>query len=183
MAEPLAAERALIGGLVGDQPGEWDIAGELPAELLRKLGARAILCAEVPAALGGLGASSRHSGELTAYVGSLCSSLRSIMTSQGMAAWTISRFGDRDQRREYLGGLTSGRLAAVAFSEPAAGSDLSAVATRVRSAGDSVVLDGEKTWVTGARYADTLLVLARSEERRVGKECLSVCRSRWSPYH
>ena len=25
--------------------------------------------------------------------------------------------------------------------------------------------------------------LARSEERRVGKECLSVCRSRWSPYH
>ena len=24
---------------------------------------------------------------------------------------------------------------------------------------------------------------ARSEERRVGKECLSVCRSRWSPYH
>ena len=26
-------------------------------------------------------------------------------------------------------------------------------------------------------------VMARSEERRVGKECLSVCRSRWSPYH
>ena len=26
-------------------------------------------------------------------------------------------------------------------------------------------------------------VIARSEERRVGKECLSVCRSRWSPYH
>ena len=27
------------------------------------------------------------------------------------------------------------------------------------------------------------LLLRRSEERRVGKECLSVCRSRWSPYH
>src|SRR3546814_2260085 len=26
-------------------------------------------------------------------------------------------------------------------------------------------------------------VLARSEERRVGKECVSTCRSRWSPYH
>ena len=25
--------------------------------------------------------------------------------------------------------------------------------------------------------------LARSEERRVGKECLRLCRSRWSPYH
>src|SRR3546814_16238291 len=27
------------------------------------------------------------------------------------------------------------------------------------------------------------LVLVRSEERRVGKECVSTCRSRWSPYH
>jgi len=28
-----------------------------------------------------------------------------------------------------------------------------------------------------------ITVASRSEERRVGKECLSVCRSRWSPYH
>src|SRR3546814_12215132 len=28
-----------------------------------------------------------------------------------------------------------------------------------------------------------LLVIYRSEERRVGKECVSTCRSRWSPYH
>ena len=28
-----------------------------------------------------------------------------------------------------------------------------------------------------------LLRLMRSEERRVGKECVSLCRSRWSPYH
>src|SRR3546814_13163713 len=33
---------------------------------------------------------------------------------------------------------------------------------------------------TGARIAS---VAARSEERRVGKECVSTCRSRWSPYH
>ena len=30
---------------------------------------------------------------------------------------------------------------------------------------------------------DSLLVVSRSEERRVGKECPSLCRSRWSPYH
>ena len=33
------------------------------------------------------------------------------------------------------------------------------------------------------RASAALLVDARSEERRVGKECQSVCRSRWSPYH
>ncbi len=158
-AEPLASERAFAGELVGDQAGAWDLAGELPVDMLHKLGAKGILCAEVPTAYGGLGASSQHNGELTAYVGSLCSSLRSIMTSQGIAAWTIQRLGDRDQRRRYLADLTSGQLAAVAFSEPGAGSDLSAMQTRISPDGDTVVLDGQKMWVTGAWYADQLLVL------------------------
>jgi methoxymalonate biosynthesis protein len=161
MAEQLADERAFIGDLVGDQPGAWDLAGELPVELLHKLGANGLLCAEVPATYGGLGASSQDNGELTAYVGSLCSSLRSVMTSQGMAAWTIQRFGDRGQRHRYLADMTSGQLAAVAFSEPGAGSDLSALQTVIRSSGDSVVLDGQKMWVTGAWYADLLVVLGR----------------------
>src|SRR3546814_4886714 len=30
---------------------------------------------------------------------------------------------------------------------------------------------------------EVLCLLGRSEERRVGKECVSTCRSRWSPYH
>src|SRR3546814_19035523 len=33
------------------------------------------------------------------------------------------------------------------------------------------------------RYRPRLIVIARSEERRVGEECVSTCRSRWSPYH
>src|SRR3546814_14469656 len=43
-----------------------------------------------------------------------------------------------------------------------------------RSVGDDVVLDHD---VEGG------VVLDSSEERRVGKECVSACRSRWSPYH
>jgi len=161
VAEGLVDERALVGALVGDSPAAWDLAGELPVNLLRKLGAEGILCAEVPAPFGGLGASSQDNGELTAYTGGLCSSLRSIMTSQGMAAWTIQRFGDREQRRRYLADLTNGQLAAVAFSEIEAGSDLSAMRTLIRPSGDSVVIDGQKMWVTGTRYADHIVVLGR----------------------
>ena len=36
---------------------------------------------------------------------------------------------------------------------------------------------------SACRGADYVVHLARSEERRVGKECPSKCRSRWSPYH
>src|SRR3546814_15416430 len=45
---------------------------------------------------------------------------------------------------------------------------------------------GEDTALTqGAGWSDLafLCCLPRSEERRVGKECVSTCRSRWSPYH
>jgi methoxymalonate biosynthesis protein len=164
MADRLTSEQAFVGDLVGDQPGAWDLAGEIPAELLHKLGASGVLCAEVPAAYGGLGASSQDNGELTAYVGSLCSSLRSVMTSHGMAAWTIQRFGDREQRRQYLADLTSGQLAAVAISEPGAGSDLSALQTRIVPRGDSFVLDGQKMWVTGSRYADVIVVLGLQDD-------------------
>src|SRR3546814_5767502 len=38
-------------------------------------------------------------------------------------------------------------------------------------------------WVGGATVIALLLLGRRSEERRVGKECVSTCRSRWSPYH
>src|SRR3546814_18880072 len=38
-------------------------------------------------------------------------------------------------------------------------------------------------WIKLEEAADALADLARSEERRVGKECVSTCRYRWSPYH
>ena len=71
-------------------------------------------------------------GELTAHIGSLCSSLRSVLTSHGMAAWIVQRFGGDEQRTAFLPRLTGGELAGVAFSEPGAGSDLAAMRTTVR---------------------------------------------------
>src|SRR3546814_12838910 len=38
-------------------------------------------------------------------------------------------------------------------------------------------------FISASTSAWSLLAIARSEERRVGKECVSTCRSRWSPYH
>jgi methoxymalonate biosynthesis protein len=164
MSDLLAGELAFLRELVGEQPADWDLNRELPVELLRKAGARGLLCAEVPAGYGGLGASSADNGEFTAAVGAMCSSLRSIMTSQGIAAWSIQRLGDREQRKRYLAELTGGKLAAVAFSEPGAGSDLSAMETRITPDGDSVVINGQKKWITGAKYADMILLLGRHGE-------------------
>ena len=156
--------QSAVDDFVGPEQAEsWDLAGEIPQELLRDFGARGLLCAQLPSAHGGLGLGSLDSGRLTAHVGSRCSSLRSVMTSQGMAAWTIQRLGDPAQTAELLPQLAGGRLAAVGFSETEAGSDLSSMATRIERAGDTVVLDGHKVWVTGAHYADLLVVFGTCE--------------------
>jgi methoxymalonate biosynthesis protein len=157
----LAEIVTLVADTVGDQADAWDRAGRLPEGLVRKLAGKGLLCPQVPDQFGGLGLTSREDGEYTAHVGSLCSSLRSLVTSQGMAAWSVQRLGTPDQQAAYLPRLTSGELAAVAFTEPAAGSDLSAMSTRIRADGDSVVVDGHKVWVTGAHYADLAVVFGR----------------------
>ncbi|MDT0610830.1 acyl-CoA dehydrogenase family protein [Streptomyces sp. DSM 40712] len=160
----------MLSELVADRAEAWDLAGVLPEELLRDLGSRGLLCAQVPQTYGGLGLDSAANGELTAHTGALCSSLRSVQTSQGMAAWTVSRLGDAAQRRDHLGALTSGELAAVAFSEPEAGSDLSAMTTRIRRDGEDLVVDGTKKWITAARYADRLVVFGRFEDAADGDD-------------
>jgi methoxymalonate biosynthesis protein len=151
----------IVSEAVGDAAGRWDLAGEIPVDLLRGLGGKGLLCPEIATQFGGLGLTGRECGSLTAHVGSLCSSLRSVMTSQGMGAWTIRRLGDRAQREHYLRRLTGGGLVAVAFSEPGAGSDLSAMSTRIRDEGDTLVVDGFKTWITASTYADLLVVFGR----------------------
>ncbi|GGR82899.1 acyl-CoA dehydrogenase [Streptomyces humidus] len=159
----LDALSALVTETVADAASEWDVSGEIPVGVLRGLGAKGVLCAEAKPEFGGLGLSGADNGRLAAHTGALCSSLRSVMTSQGMAAWTIQRFGDRAQRGEYIGRLTGGDLAAVAFSEPGAGSDLSAMTTEIRHEGGEIVVDGLKTWITVAGYADWIVVFGRYE--------------------
>ncbi|UQI47376.1 acyl-CoA dehydrogenase family protein [Streptomyces sp. HU2014] len=154
----------LFTELVGDRAAEWDRTGRIPLDTLRGLGAKGLLCAQAPAAHGGLAFSSRRNGELTAHVGTLCSSLRSVMTSQGMAAWTLRRLAGPGQQAALVPRLTGGELAAVAFSEAGAGSDLSALRTRITRDGDEVVVDGAKVWTTNAAYADLLVVFGRTDD-------------------
>lgn len=152
---------ALADQLIGDRAGDWDRRMLIPQEVIRGLAGAGALCPDVPDGFGGPGVSMMDAGELTAHIGSLCSSVRSLMTSHGMAAWTVRRFGDPAQKNEHLSRFTSGTLAAVAFSEPEVGSDLTAMTTRIEADGTDLVLSGHKVWVTAAAYADEVLVFGR----------------------
>lgn len=146
---------------ITDAAAVSDASGELDLTLLRRLARGRWLCAQVPVELGGLGYTAVMNGELTAAVGRACTSMRSLMTSQGMSAWIVQRCGTREQQAALVPLLAAGELCAVAFTEPGAGSDLNAISASVERTGDDVVVHGEKRWITAAMYARRVLCLVR----------------------
>src|SRR3546814_7764656 len=71
------------------------------------------------------------------------------------------------------------------WSSDVCSSDLFSDASIGMFVADAIGIDfhNEKYTTNGGSKANKMRVLWRSEERRVGKECVSTCRSRWSPYH
>ena len=84
---------------------------------------------------------------------------------QGLGSGAITLFGTEDQRRAYLPTVAAGqKIAALALSEPEAGSDLAAVATTAEPDGTGFVLNGAKAWISNAGIADFYVALARTGE-------------------
>ena len=84
---------------------------------------------------------------------------------QGLGSGAISIDGTDAQKQRYLTRVAKGEaIAAFALSEPDAGSDVAAMACEARVEGDTVVLNGEKTWISNGGIADFYVVFARSDE-------------------
>ncbi len=84
---------------------------------------------------------------------------------QGLGSGAISIDGTEAQKQRYLTRVAKGEaIAAFALSEPDAGSDVAAMACEARVEGDTVVLNGEKTWISNGGIADFYVVFARSGE-------------------
>lgn len=78
----------------------------------------------------------------------------------------LLRFGTEEQKDKYLPAICKGELYfAIGLSESNSGSDLASLSTRAIDKGDHWLLNGSKTWTTGAHHAHNILVLCRTSPK------------------
>jgi alkylation response protein AidB-like acyl-CoA dehydrogenase len=150
---------------------EWDEAGLFPRELFRRFGELGYLGIRHPERWGGSGLDYWYVvGYVEELVRSRSAGLNMGMLVQGeMAIPVIADLGTDEQKREFLAPAIRGeRIAALAISEPDAGSDVAALRTTARRDGDDLVVNGSKTWITNGTRADFLTLAVRTGEAGYG---------------
>jgi acyl-CoA dehydrogenase len=142
----------------------WERAGEVPRMFWREAARHGMVGFEVPERYGGLGLSDFRFNavidEEIAYTGSVGDGF--MMQNDILAPYLLELTTD-EQKQRWLPSFTTGDLiAAIAMTEPGTGSDLQGMITSATRDGDSYVLTGTKTFVTGI-VADLVIIAARTK--------------------
>ena len=99
-----------------------------------------------------------------------------MLTIHNMATWMIDRYGDDNLRAKYVPRLTAGEfIASYCLTEPGSGSDAASLSTKAVRDGDDYILNGTKTFISGAGWSDIYVVMARtSDDGARGISCFVV---------
>jgi alkylation response protein AidB-like acyl-CoA dehydrogenase len=142
---------------------EWDEREDFPPELLAKAAKLGLTSYGIPAEHGGGGVDHVTAALIGEELAWGCAALAATITATMFPVRPLLGFGTPEQRARYLPWLASeqGTLAAIAFTEAHAGSDVQAMRATARRDGGDYVLDGEKVYVTNGGVADVTVVFAR----------------------
>jgi alkylation response protein AidB-like acyl-CoA dehydrogenase len=91
-----------------------------------------------------------------------------------IVAGPYEKFGTEEQKQEVLGGIAAGNVEAIAMSEPEAGSDVGALRCKAVRLDGHYVINGQKTWISEAHYAEHVLLVCRTDDSGKKHEGLSM---------
>ncbi len=147
---------------------EWERQGIFPAhELFPKLGALGVLGLEYDPAYGGQGADHLYTVIYGEEMGRCTTGgvAMAVSVQTDMATPALARFGSHELKERYLAPAIRGDMvAAIAVTEPDAGSDVAGLRTRAVRDGDEWVINGTKLYITNGTQADWLCLLARTSD-------------------
>ena len=161
-----ASIRAYVEREVAPFVDEWEEAGFFPDSVFRRCGELGFLGLHYPERWGGSG------GDLTTglvFMEELgrcgCGAIpMAVGVQTHMATPALAEFGTDDQRERYLRPAIAGtKIAAIAITEPDAGSDVAGIRTRAVRDGDEWIVNGRKLYITNGVRADFLTCVVKTD--------------------
>lgn len=147
-----------------------DETGEFPRAIATKAWELGLMNTHVPPEYGGMGLGVLDGCLITEELAWGCTGIATAMEANALAAAPVIVAGSEEQKKEFLGRLTSEPLfAAYAVTEPGAGSDVAGIRTKAKKVGDEYVIDGAKMWITNGGVANWYFVLAYTDPEKKHK--------------
>lgn len=142
---------------------------EFPQQIVKQLGELGCFGPTIPVQYGGGGMDYISYGLMMQELERGDSGVRSTASVQGsLVMFPIYAYGSEEQRKNFLPKLASGEwLGCFGLTEPNHGSDPSGMLTNFKDAGDHVILNGSKMWISNAPYSQVAVVWAKDEEGTV----------------
>ena len=157
------AVRRFVATEIAPHGERWRQQQHVDRELWHKAGEMGLLAADIPEQYGGSGGDFAHMAivfEELGYAGDMAFGLH----VHAIVAHYLLNQGTEEQKRRYLPQLASGEMiAAIAMSEPGAGSDLKGIRSTAVKGSDGYRLNGSKTFISNGYLADLILVVAKTD--------------------
>ncbi len=156
--------------------GAMEAEARFPREIFALLGRAGLLSLPYPEEFGGGGQPYEVYLQVIEEIASAWMSVAVGVSVHSLTCNPLVAFGTDEQKQTLLAGMLSGeQLGAYCLSEPNAGSDIAAMATRAAQAGDHYILKGVKAWISHAGHADFYTTFARtSDDGARGLSCFIV---------
>jgi cyclohexanecarboxyl-CoA dehydrogenase len=143
--------------------GERDGDENLPRDIVRKLGEMGLLAPMADVAHGGQNLDYISLGIAHEEIARADFNAAYVLLLSGLVGAIVTARGDDRQKAAYLPTICTGEVVpALGVTEPAGGSDAAHVKLSARREGDNYILDGEKSGISFASWADTILLMART---------------------
>ncbi|MFN8306396.1 MAG: acyl-CoA dehydrogenase family protein [Ferruginibacter sp.] len=138
---------------------------EFPEQIVKQMGELGVFGPTVPEQYGGGGLDYISYGLMMQELERGDSGVRSTASVQGsLVMFPIYQYGNEEQRNKYLPKLASGEwLGCFGLTEPNHGSDPSSMLSNIKDAGDHVILNGSKMWISNAPFSQVAVVWAKDE--------------------
>ncbi len=147
------------------QAAETDRSGQYPWPMVRRMTEAGFLGATIPREWGGGGLSYMDAVLFIEEFSAACAVCGRIAVEANMGAiGAIMAYGSDEQRRLAAGAVLAGDKPAICITEPEAGSAATEMRTTAMRHGDTWVINGAKTWITGGGISRLHLIFARAVE-------------------